>query len=60
MASPYLEQVRPTHKIIEALIVAREVELAKTTMAEQRQRIERDLSFLHDELARMDGQGFPR
>jgi hypothetical protein len=60
MTSPYLDHVRSTRKIIEDLIVAREVELAKTTAVAQWQRVERELSFLHDELARLDadaGQG---
>ena len=53
MTSPYLNQARSTRKIIEELIVARELELAKTT-AVQRRRVERDLTFLRDELARID------
>ena len=57
MTSPYLDHIRSTRKIIEALILAREFELAKTTTAAQRRRVERDLTFLHDELARIDGQG---
>jgi hypothetical protein len=36
MTSPYLDRVRPTRKIIEELIDARELELAKTTAAAQR------------------------
>ena len=57
MTSPYLDHIRSTRKIIEDLIAAREVELAKTTTADQRRRIERELSFLRDELARIGGQG---
>jgi hypothetical protein len=57
MTSPYLNQVRSTRKIIEELILAREFEPAKTTTAAQRRRVERDLIFLRDELARIDGHG---
>jgi hypothetical protein len=57
MTSPYLDYIRSTHRIIEELIVAREVELAKTTAAAQRRHVERDLTFLRDELARIDGHG---
>jgi|HubBroStandDraft_6_1064221.scaffolds.fasta_scaffold58039_6 hypothetical protein len=57
MSSPYLDRMRSTHKTIEDLIAAREVELAKATTADQRQRVERELSFLRDELARIGGQG---
>jgi len=56
MTSPYLDHIRSTRKIIEDLIVAREIELAKATTTQQRQRVERDLSFLRDELARIGGQ----
>jgi hypothetical protein len=55
LTSPYLDQVRPTRKIIEDLIAAREIELAKAMAAAQRKRIEEDLAFLRDELARSDG-----
>ena len=55
MTSPYLAHARPPRKIIEELLVTREAELAKTTAATERQRIERDLAFLRDELARIDG-----
>jgi hypothetical protein len=55
MTSPYLAHVRPTRKIIEELILTREAKLAKTTAATERQRIERDLAFLRDELAWIDG-----
>jgi hypothetical protein len=58
VTSPYLDRVRSTRKIIEDLIVAREVALTKTTAVAPRRRIERDLTFLRDELARIDGQGF--
>jgi hypothetical protein len=57
MTSPYLDHIRSTRRIIEELIVAREIELAKATTADQRQRIERELSFLRTELGRIDGQG---
>ncbi len=57
MTSPYLDHIRSTRKIIEDLIVGREIELAKMTATEQRRHLERELSFLHDELARIDGQG---
>jgi hypothetical protein len=57
MTSPYLDHIRSTGKIIEDLIAAREVELAKTTTADQRQRIERELSFLRDESGRIRSQG---
>jgi hypothetical protein len=56
ITSPYLDHIRSTHKIIEDLIAAREVQLAKAITAEQRQRVERELSFLRDELARIGGQ----
>ena len=52
--SPYLDHIRSTRKIIEQLIAGRERELAKTTAAEQQVRVERDLIFLRDELARID------
>jgi|HubBroStandDraft_2_1064218.scaffolds.fasta_scaffold621089_2 hypothetical protein len=55
MTSPYLDQSRPTRKIIEELIVAREAALAKTTSGAERRRIERDLTFLREELAWIDG-----
>jgi hypothetical protein len=55
MTSPYLDHIRAPRNIIEELILAREVELAKTTAAAQRRRVERDLTFLRDELARIDG-----
>jgi hypothetical protein len=55
MSSPYLDRMRSTHKIIEDLIAAREIELAKAMAAAQRKRIEEDLAFLRDELARSDG-----
>ena len=35
-------------------------ELAKTAAAAQRRRIERDLTFLRDELARLGGQNVER
>ena len=60
MTSPYLDHSRPTRKLIEELIVTREAELAKTTTAVERQRLERDLAFLRDELARIDGSGLER
>ena len=56
MTSPYLNDVRSAREIIEELIIAREIELAKTSAAVQRQRIEADLTFLRDELARIDGR----
>jgi hypothetical protein len=55
MTSPYLAHIRSTREIIEELILVRESELAKTTAAAQRRRVERDLAFLRDELARIDG-----
>jgi hypothetical protein len=58
-SSPYLDYVRPTRKIIEALISTREIELAKANTVPQRRRIERDLRFLRDELARLDGPAEP-
>lgn len=60
MTSPYLDHSRPTRKLIEELIAAREAELAKGTEATQRQRIERDLTFLREELVRIDGLGLER
>ena len=59
MTSPYLDHVRSTRKIIEELIIAREIELAKTTTVGQRRRVELDLTFLRDELARLDGEAKP-
>ena len=55
MTSPYLDHTRPTRKIIEELIVTREAALVKTTSAAQRRRIDRDLAFLREELAWIDG-----
>ena len=55
MTSPYLDHIRPPREIIEALIVAREAALVKTSAAAQRRRVERDLSFLRAELTRIDG-----
>jgi hypothetical protein len=55
MTSPYLDHIRATRNIIEELILAREFEMAKTIAAAQRQRVEWDLIFLRDELARIDG-----
>jgi hypothetical protein len=52
VTSPYLDRVRSPRNMIEALILARQVELAKTSAAAQRWRVERDLTFLCDELAR--------
>jgi hypothetical protein len=57
MTSLYLDHVRSTRKIIEELIAAREVELAKTTVTAQRRHIEQSLIFLRDELGRIDGRG---
>jgi hypothetical protein len=54
VTSPYLDRVRSPRDIIEALIVAREMELAKTSAPAQRWRVERDLTFLRYELARLD------
>ena len=59
MTSPYLDHVRSAGEMIEELIVAREIELAKTTTAAQRRRVELDLTFLRDELARLDGEAKP-
>ena len=59
MTSPYLNHIRSAREIIEGLIIAREIELAKTSAAVQRQRIEADLTFLRDELARLDGEAEP-
>jgi hypothetical protein len=56
MTSPYLDHIRSTRDIIEQLIVAREIELAKTTTAAQRRRLEAGLTLLRDELARIDGR----
>jgi hypothetical protein len=52
VTSPYLDQARPTRKMIEALIAAREAELSWLTDAAERRRVEHDLAFLLDELAR--------
>jgi hypothetical protein len=54
-ASPYLDHVRRPRETVEDLIAAREIEFAKTTAA-QRARIQRDLAFLRDELARIDSR----
>jgi hypothetical protein len=56
MTSPYLDRIRSPRRIIEELIVVRGIELGKTSAVAQRQRIERDLTFLNDELARIDGR----
>ena len=55
MTSPYLDDIRSTRKIIEELIGAREAALVKASAAAQRRRVERDLIFLRDALARIDG-----
>jgi hypothetical protein len=55
MTSPYLAHSRPTRKIVEELIIAREAELTKTISAAERRRLERDLAFLREELAWIDG-----
>ena len=60
MTSPYLSHSRPTRKIIEELIVTREAELAKASESAQRQRIEEELAFLRDELARIRDAGLAR
>ena len=60
MTSPYLDYVRSTRDIIEALLATRELELAKTTVAARRRRIERELAFLREELARTDGRQVER
>ena len=60
MTSPYLAHARPTRQLIEELIVSREAELATITTAAERQRLENDLAFLRDELARIDGAGLER
>ena len=44
--SPYLDSIRSTREILEDLIAAREGELAKTSAAMQRRRVEWDLTFL--------------
>ena len=56
MTSPYLDRIRATRNIIEGLIVTREVALSKSTASAQRQRVQRDLTFLRDELARIDSR----
>lgn len=55
-ASPYLDHVRRPRETVEDLIAAREIELAETSAVTPRSRIERDLAFLRDELARIDGR----
>ena len=60
MTSPYLAHIRSTRKIIEELIGAREIELAKTTAAAQRRCVEQDLTFLREELARVDSATIKR
>ena len=59
MTSPYLDRVRPPRETIEELILARERQLAEPIPALQRLRLERDLTFLHGELARIRGQERP-
>src|SRR5438128_2532267 len=56
MTSPYLDRIRSTRETIEDLIAAREVEQANASAAAQRQRIERDLALLHDELGGIDSR----
>jgi len=56
MTSPYLDYTRSTREIIEELIAAREIELARTSAAAQRRCLERDLNFLRHELARIDSR----
>jgi hypothetical protein len=56
MTSPYLDQGRATRKMIEALIATREAELSRVTTAAERRRVERDLVFLREELARVAGR----
>jgi len=56
MTSPYLDHIRSTRKIIEELILAREIELATMTAAAPRWRVERDLLFLRSELVRIDAK----
>ena len=58
MTSPYLDHIRAIRSVIEGLIAVREVALAKATANAQRQRVQGDLTFFRDELARIDGQGF--
>jgi hypothetical protein len=60
MTSPYLAHIRSTRNMIEELILAREIELAKATAAAQRRHVERDLNFLRDELTRIDGPSIER
>ena len=56
MTSPYLDYTRSAREIIEELVAAREIELARTSAAAQRRCLERDLTFLRDELARNDSR----
>ena len=56
MTSPYLDYTRSTREIIEELIAAREIELERTSAAAQRRCLERELTFLRDELARIDSR----
>ena len=56
MTSPYLDYTRSTREIIEELIAAREIELARTSAAAQRRCLEGDLTFQSDELARIDSR----
>ena len=56
MTSPYLDGVRPPRKTIEERILAREHQLAGPITALQRLRLQRDLTFLRAELARIRGQ----
>ena len=57
MTSPYLDHIRSTREIVKDLIVPREVALAKASAAAQRWGMERLLSFLRDELTRIDCKG---
>jgi hypothetical protein len=56
VTSPYLDQARATREMIESLIAAREAELSRLTDAAERRRVEHNLAFLLDELARVAGR----
>jgi hypothetical protein len=53
MTSPYLGCVRHARELIEQLIAARQLELSRAYSIAERQRIERVLSFLREELTRL-------
>ena len=57
MSSPYLDQVRQAREVVQQLIATRELDLSRVTSAAQCHRVERDLVFLREELARLTDHG---